>query len=243
MTLIVALRCRDGVVIASDSQATVSQFISQPAKMHTKKLSPLGKRAVWASAGDVGLQQKIADILAAHPTPGIWENDVKEIRQNFKDIVIPVMKKALMEYVPATQKASLATAHLLVAGRTRGRSWILEVDPNGTDTLNDEFGFCAVGSGSIFAHHALADIRHHCVHEQSTFYGQVLAHRVVNGAIECAASGLGGPVQMWAVTDDGARELDDAALKEVADTVGLWKELEMENLSSLLNPPEPSASQ
>jgi 20S proteasome alpha/beta subunit len=240
MTLIVALRCRDGVVIASDSQATVSQFISQPAKLETQKLFPLGRHAVWGSAGDVGLQQKIADALNAHPTPGIWENDIKEIRQNFKDVVIPVMKKALIEYVPATQQASPATAHLLVAGHTRDRSWILEVDPNGTDTLNDEFGFCAVGSGNIFAHHALADIRHHCVHEQSAFYGQVLAHRVVNGAIECAASGLGGPVQMWTVTAKGAHQLDSAKRKEVEDSVSLWKELEAETLSGLLRPQKPT---
>lgn len=235
MTLIVALRCKDGVVIASDSQATFTQ-LGQPAKMPTQKLFALGKYAAWGTAGDVGLQQKIADTLAAYPAPGIWQNDVAEIREKFKEVVLPVMKKAWSEYIPAAQGLPVPTAHIVAAGFTKQRPWILEIDPNGTDTLHDSFGFCAIGSGGLFAHHAVVDIRHHSVQEQSTFYGEVLAHRVVSSAIDCAAFGLGGPVQMWALTAKGAEELDSARLKEVEDSVALWKELEIETLSGLLNP-------
>src|SRR5215212_5873575 len=64
MTLVLALRCRDGVVLASDGQAT-SEAAGQPTRQPVGKLFDVGGRIAWGAAGSVGLQQALADALSA----------------------------------------------------------------------------------------------------------------------------------------------------------------------------------
>lgn len=62
MTLILALRFDDGVVLASDGQAT-SDAAGQPTRAPSRKLFDVGGHLAWGSAGSVGLQQTLHEEL------------------------------------------------------------------------------------------------------------------------------------------------------------------------------------
>ena len=62
MTLVLAIRCREGVVLASDGQAT-TDAAGQPTRQPVRKLFDLGGRIAWGGAGRVGLQQTLVERL------------------------------------------------------------------------------------------------------------------------------------------------------------------------------------
>ena len=63
MTLVLAIRCRDGVVVASDGQAT-TDAAGQPTRRPVRKLFVIGGQIAWGAAGALGLQQTLAAELA-----------------------------------------------------------------------------------------------------------------------------------------------------------------------------------
>ena len=68
MTVLVGIRCADGVVIGADGSATFThgrqQTIEQPTK---KKIRIIGERVIVASSGSIGLSQRFC-----HVVDGLW---------------------------------------------------------------------------------------------------------------------------------------------------------------------------
>ena len=64
MTVVLALRCADGIVLASDSQITdPGRGVSYPAQ----KLHPLGDNAAWGGSGSRAVLYDIEQLLNAEP--------------------------------------------------------------------------------------------------------------------------------------------------------------------------------
>lgn len=66
MTAIVGVFCRDGVVIGTDSAATLSTGRSHTIEQPTEKLSILSDAVILAGTGSVGLNQRFRLILENH---------------------------------------------------------------------------------------------------------------------------------------------------------------------------------
>ena len=78
MTLILALSCSDGIVMASDGLVTFTTSagtMTQPGE----KIRPLSEFILWAASGDVGLTQKIEGYLAK-VNPDQFKKDPHELR-------------------------------------------------------------------------------------------------------------------------------------------------------------------
>jgi len=125
----------------------------------------------------------------------------------------------------------------LFCGQCNNDAWILEVLWNGKDTEYQERGFHAIGSGKIFAQVVFSMLLHHKVRNCELGQAKVLAYRVVDSAIEVAAAGIGGPVQMWLIQQGRTLCLDGSELAQIRDTVGLWKQTEVETLQGLFGMP------
>jgi 20S proteasome alpha/beta subunit len=65
MTLILALDCADGLLLASDSQATVSTG-GQPVKMETEKLHRPWSNIGWGASGMAAVAQLVEQALAKY---------------------------------------------------------------------------------------------------------------------------------------------------------------------------------
>lgn len=234
MTLVLAIRCREGVVLASDGQAT-TDAAGQPTRLAVQKLFDLRGRIAWGAAGSVGLQQALAERLAdeaenvlAHPDP----------RPALADAVIPIQQRALRDFVPhpGAQPPDLACVFcwLDAAGTPR----IFSVPRTGSDHQLHE-GHAAVGTGDIFADFAMVSIAHLGTPSLTLEQAKMVALKAIDDAISVAAVYLGPPIQMSVITAAGVRTVPRGEIEgALSDSVDAWKARQRETLGPLA-PPAP----
>jgi 20S proteasome alpha/beta subunit len=210
MTLVLAVRCREGVVLASDGQATIDAA-GQPTRQPVRKLACVGGRIAWGAAGSLGLQQTVAAELERRVDELAVADD---LRPALARIVISIQQRALREFVdlPGAAPPELACVFCWADGPA-GRPAILSIPRTGGDhQLHDRHA--AVGTGDIFAEHAMASVAHLGTERLSLDQAKLLAYQILADAISVAAAFLGPPIQMAVVTADGARELDRSELDD-----------------------------
>jgi 20S proteasome alpha/beta subunit len=242
VTLILALRHRDGLLLASDSQAT-AETAGQPTKQETSKLHVLGGKLAWGGSGSVGLIQRVQCELepkANETAQGMAKHAAEHIARGIFPVVNEIQQKAIKEHVPPFGKVPQSVAFLFV-GYAKDGPFILEVSASGTRQFHS-VPLAAIGSGEIFAAHAMHAVAHYDVASLTRDLALAVAYRTIDDAIETAAFGLGGKVQLIAVTKDGAKALGGQEVKAVQDLVDLWKIKEVETLGSLSPAAPPSES-
>jgi len=235
MTLIVAIGCTDGIVMAADSAST--DFKTQ-AKQPATKVKPLpGRRILYGGAGDVGVLQKIDASLGAQ----VRENagPFVALRGAIQAAVVAELRRASALHVPQPDPGFRhPPAATLLFGIIYGQqSYLLEVERDGRDTLfGPEFGnFGAIGSGKALAQ---ALMRPHLLAERDLLTGRVLAYRIVEDAIALAAWGLAEPVRLHTLALDGTvSEIGDFERRELRETCELWRQRERDALALTLAPP------
>jgi proteasome beta subunit len=232
MTLVLALRCRDGVVLASDGQAT-TDAAGQPTRQPVRKLFGAGGRVAWGAAGSIGLQQSLADALAEHEHDIVAAKTPPRLRRQLTDLVLPIQQRALRDFVaqPGSQPPDLACIFCWYDTSGAG---ILSVPRTGSDhQLHDRHA--AVGTGDIFADFAMASVAHLDTLRLSLEQAKMVAYKTVTDAIDVAAIYLGPPIQMYVVTQSGASEVPRTELEGgLADSVEAWKERQRESLGPLV---------
>lgn len=231
MTLVLALRCRDGVVLASDGQAT-TDAAGQPTRQGVRKLFDLGGRVAWGAAGSIGLQQTLSDALVEREDELVTGTPSHELRRRLTEIVIPIQQQALRDFVahPGSQPPDLSC---IFCWCERHGARILSVPRTGSDhQFHDRHS--AVGTGDIFADFAMTSVAHLGTVRLSLEQAKMVAYKTVADAIDVAAIYLGPPIQMYVVTADGAREVTAAELEGgLADSVDAWKARQRETLGPL----------
>ena len=234
MTLIIALGCSDGVVMAADSAA------SDPAAgiktFSSSKVSRIGSEPIlYGGSGDVGLSQHYVEALQGVATRG----DARAVREQVCNKIGDVLKRyhsRVFDIPGATRRpavvALLAGVHKPKPGSSKLEPWIMEVNDNGGDTLysTDDFGyFAAIGSGATFAH---ALMRSHLEAKRTVEQAKVLAYRLLDDAILLSESGLALPIHIHSISLDGeVITMDAEEQSKIVSTVELWRELEKESLS------------
>ena len=232
MTLVLALRCRDGVVLASDGQAT-SDAAGQPTRSPVRKLFVAGGRLAWGAAGSVGLQQALEEALARREDVLAEADDPRPL---VVDALVPIQQRALRDYVPhpGTQPPDLACVFCWCDHD--GAPRIFSVPRTGSDhQLHD--GHAAVGTGDIFADFAMASIAHLGTPGLDLERAKMVALKAISDAIDVAAVYLGPPIQMVAVTPEGVHEIPRTELDgSLADSVDAWKLSQRDMLGPLAAP-------
>ncbi len=232
MTLVLALICTDGIIMASDGQST---FVTEggPMRLPAEKIRAFGDRFVWSGSGDVGLLQKIG-LGLDDLSEGTLKRPIAKLRAEIRAKVRGEQKDAGEKYLPIAKKFPMPIAHVLVAGYSEGKPWILEIDPNGTDTLLEEYRFAAVGGGAHFVYAVLSGFGRHSWTLET---GKIVCYKVVHEAINVAAFGLGLPIQIWELPKIGVpRCLSETDIKGIRDTYDGWVQLQIEELGQLTAP-------
>lgn len=234
MTLILGLACQDGVVMAADSQGTTAGMGQPPMRTVEEKLYQLHEAPVVVGcSGAVGVAQNIRTALEGMKKD-VVKKPVANARSNYRSTISKVLKVAQQSHVDIDKTMGPPLCDTLIAGYAAGAACLLEVNRNGGDEQHEHRGFCALGGGGPFAHFACASMQHHAVRELGMRAALALAYRTIETAIEVAAYGLGGPVQLWVIDSDGARKVEGRALDVVRDTANTWKKLETEFLASAI---------
>jgi len=229
VTLVLALICTDGILMASDGQSTFTT-VAGPMRLPSEKIRPLGNRILWGGSGDVGLLQKIGVVIGDIPDNNLGR-PITKLRPEIRAKVWGDQKDAAEKYLPIRKEFPTPTAHVLFAGHDKERPWILEIDPNGTDTQLEEYGFASVGSGAHFVYAVLSGFGKQ---PWTLKTGKIACYKVVHEAINVAAFGLGPPIQIWELPKGGApRCLAETEIHAIRDTYEGWTQVQLEELGQL----------
>jgi len=223
--------------MASDSQAV--QFASgQPVRLESgDKLHLLERGIAWGATGHEGTIQQVKAALDAKASTiyKAFKNNTKEEgAQLLHSSLLPVqqatMKRYIKEMDPQGQEAPIIGA--IFCGYGREGPFMIECNKAGGWQFHHR-PFFAVGSADVFALYAMTSVAHYGVETLTEKQALALAYRTVSSAIETAAFGIGGEVQIVKINKDRALRLEKAELESLKDTVTIWKQKEVEALGGL----------
>jgi proteasome beta subunit len=231
MTVVLALRCADGIVMASDSQITdPARGLSYPAQ----KLHALGTHAAWGGSGSRAALYDIEQIFNDEAEAVV---EAKNIGHALQSRVLPVLKHhydTFIPEVPGQEKAGTPATYVLAAGYAGDVPFIVDLDPNGLVGHHEETGFQAIGSGAPMAQQAHALLSHFQMTEREVDYGVVAALRVLD-ALDASSPSVGGPMDICRITPDGAKHLTPEEVEDVRGQLNRWVELEHQALDQLFS--------
>lgn len=240
MTIVIALSCSDGVVMASDSQATEA---TAGVRFNVPKVFQLTDHAVWGGTGDA---QTISEIDRALQVVRDQIEGSTDLAQDLTSAIRPVLLRRYANVIqaPGFTVPQPATGALACGyDSARGR-WIVEVDPNCVSSHYGDRGFHAVGSAAGFALLGNALLAHFRPAERPLSQGRLIAYRVIDAAIQTSMFGVGGEIQMWYINADGVHQVGEDDLAEIKGHVGGWQDEEGKLLDRIFgsepSPPEPA---
>ena len=162
MTLIIGVKCRDGIVVGSDSIETFGTDIEQEV---SNKIDFLAKDSLIASAGAVGLSQLIKDKLRISWETVQNQEDVYAARILLEGLIWSEIKRA-MDHVSEAQEflqedlIPTVLTSSLVAFPLKGTPRLLRVNGIGqSHEVTDESPFVSIGSGDFQADPFLAFVK------------------------------------------------------------------------------------
>lgn len=229
MTLIAAIGCSDGIVLAADSSSSDPVYGTQ---QRVDKIRTLGANPIlYGGSGDGGLLQKIDESLSRFST----KNNLKNLRKELKQLIMPDLQESRQFHVPYPDQHfhNPPVSVLLFAGILDRAPWIIEIERDGRDTYyGKEVGFfAAIGSGKPLAEAFISSYRNT---ERDLNLGKIIAYRIMDEAIKLSAGYVDKPIHIFTIDLDGnITRLGEAEIRQLMDTCELWKELERETLGKL----------
>jgi proteasome beta subunit len=229
VTVVVAVVCRDGVVIGADTQVTDSdRGMSYPGQ----KLHPMGEHAAWGGSGARSVLGDLEKIFAADAEVICGADDVGRALQ---ERTLPVLKHHYDNFIPEVPGEDVEggpSAYVLAAGWTGTRPWIVEINPSGMASRYEDIGFHAVGSGAPMAQQAGALLSHVDMVERSVKHGVVGIVRVLD-ALRTTNPSVGLEIDVAHITDRGARHLSEREIATARKDVQRWRDGELKVLDEL----------
>jgi len=229
MTVVLAIKCANGIVLASDSQITdPGRGLTYPAQ----KLHELGKCAAWGGSGSRAVLYDVEQTFDAEADAVMEATNIGHAMQAR---LLPIYKhhyETFISDVPGQDKAGTPATFVLAAGYSGNEPFIIDIDPNGLIGHHEETGFQTIGSGAPLAQQAHALLAHFRMTERDLDYGVVAALRVLD-ALDASSPSVGGPMDLCRLTADGAQHLTPDEVEEVRERVKRWIALENEALDRL----------
>jgi 20S proteasome alpha/beta subunit len=218
MTSIVGIKCKDGVVIGSDSSATfiAGQFptIEQP----TRKIHIVRNQIIIAGTGSVGLGQRFHAVV-----DGVWntpEVSQKVLQGELSHLDIAmILSRHTIENFKATY-SPVGQYGALVAFPIKDKSFLYEFDVQSFQPeYKEDIWYCSMGSAQPITDPFLAFIRDVFWQDgQPTVTEAIFAATwTLDHAIDTNPGGVNGPVYIAVLeghSESRARLLDDNELDE-----------------------------
>lgn len=194
MTLIVALSCKDGIVFASDGQATGSSSAG-PIRQKMQKIVPIEDNILFGASGSIGTIQRSYDVIRQFSkdlTKGLSYGTMENIRK----AIFPIMKNEVDRHKSFHGKIDgVPIADILICffDEIKGCK-IWHIAPDCSDELLQDIGYACTGNGDVFAYTILENFD---VKKLSCEKGKFLAYKVIKDSMKISAYGLGEPIDVW----------------------------------------------
>jgi len=235
MTLILAIDCADGMILASDSQGTLG-----PVRQDWEKVFTQHNNMAWGGAGNLGIVQRVREYINSNYSNAAYFNTMPpdQIKAKVSEAVAKVVRPMLVDRRLIATDNEL-TEYLFVGHSSRG-SFVIKVDPNLTDCDYITTGYAAIGSIGVLPLVALSNLSHFDVRNRTLPEVKLIAHRVMGDAIRVASTGVALPIQMIEIVkppgnmQGRARKLPVDEVDALGAAVEDWKELERTTLSDTL---------
>ena len=231
MTVVLASVCKDGVVLASDSQITdKGRGMTYPAE----KIHPLGDRAAW---GGSGARSVLYDVERVFKENSGTILDASDIGRAIQEQVLPIMRHHYDNFisdVPGEEGGGTPSAYVMAAGWRNGEPWIVEITPSGMIGHYGDLGFHAVGSGAPMAQQAGSLLSHFHLTERDTRFGCAAVLRVLK-ALDLTSPTVGEPFSLCRIDADGAHHLSDKEIEAVNKDVKKWEDAEQKVIGEVFD--------
>lgn len=233
MTLIAALRCRDGVILGSDSHETRGPRGRRLARPIHKVYEPLpGFLLAWAGAQDAAQSFALRVARSRKLTSATDRLDVK------------ARLHAILDEVRADPGLEGRSDHVefLVAwwAHGEGKPVALHLLSGGAAEWVEHWSFGGIQLGIDSATFAIGTMRYLDPEHLTLEQAKIVALKVLRDTIETSVEGIGGRVQMGTVQESGVQVIAQADMRGLHDTVDLWESQCAEILPGTDEPPSAS---
>lgn len=224
MTLVIALNCKDGIVMASDGQATVSSS-GGPVRVEAEKIFKVNDTTLFGASGSVGNIQRSLEIirtikdLEGDCNSTVMHNVIQQLFSiYYSDLQrhVTFFKTINPNQIPPPPMADIILAKL----QESGEKIIWHIAPDCSDELLQDLGYACTGSGDIFAHTLLKGYE---IKNIDVEKGKLLAYNTIKLGIEIGAYGLGEPIYIWFLKKRENRiEFNKLAAEEMMAMKDAW---------------------
>jgi hypothetical protein len=216
MTLIAALRCRDGVVLGSDSQETRGAPGRRLARPTKKVYEPrAGFLLAWAGAQDAAQGFALRLARAHGISPGV---DRLQLKAGLHGILDDLRNDPSIE-------GRSDHVEFLVAwwSPSENKPIALHLHSAGASEWVSAWAFGGLTLGVESANFAVGTMRYINSNTLTLEQAKVVTLKVLRDTIETSVEGIGGRVQMATVQKGGVRVIKDQDMRGLHDTVDLWE--------------------
>lgn len=237
MTLVIALRCTDGLVMASDGMSTEAAPLGAGliAKHETGDKIVIHKDLMWGASGSVGVKQVVeAEIERDY---GNWfQRNISavEFRRRLVIKIQPILKEQY-RLVGEITNNQVPFTNFIFGVRLAEGFYLLNIEANCAGEVVECRHF-ATGSAAKTGQALLRRLRNQ---EWDVRTGLVIAYRTLNDAIHIEPSGIGPPIYLARYYMSGQQnkiekiQVESPEYKQIEDTARAWTILEQEALESL----------
>jgi ATP-dependent protease HslVU (ClpYQ) peptidase subunit len=217
VTLVVGLQGKDGVVLASDSQATHGEVRQARAKLFKTHYG-----VIWGSAGPFAGAQDLFTTLEGldlAPNPG-------------REVMKAAIRKAMLSVADSATPAEGPTPQFegLFAwyDGVDGRHYLLWARQDGHVEFERPFG--AIGSGAVLGRFGFARSEFLKFDTLPLELTKMVTHMVAEEAVKASPKGVDLPIQLATVEGGDTQVLRAGEVNAIADTVSFFRESQRELL-------------
>lgn len=231
MTLIVGVKCKDGIVIGADGAATYGTLGQKTILQPTKKLTLIGNRIIVGVSGAVGLAQRICGVIEELADDQTFSSQnsssprkpyvaMTTVREKLHPHLIQELQISAQAAPAVGQQIafSSAIALTLLAVPVQGVPCLFQFDQQGApEAASDDLPFMSIGSGQAIADPFLAFLRR-------IFWPPGIVPNLGDGifatlwtlqhAIETNPGGVAKPIQIAVLKNNKAKFLEETEYAE-----------------------------
>ena len=223
MTVLVGIKCKDGVVIGADSSATLGPVPNLPTiEQKINKIRIIGDRVIVAGAGEVGLGQRFDAVVQS-----AWDHKDNQFNNPPLEVGKFLARHALVDFKSTFVAERKFGA--LVAFPTGGKSYLCEFLVDGFQPelkTNDSLWYVSMGSGQLIIDPFLGFMRGVFWKDDlpSSRDGIFAVTWALKHAIDINPGGINAPMQIAVLGPDKkgklfAKLLEDSELAEQKNSV------------------------
>lgn len=244
MTLIIGIKCKDGIVMAADGAATLGSMGQGTAQQPIKKLDILNEKIIIGVSGPVGLGQLLKGEVESMWDKSAFSNKkpyevMSLMSQGFRQHIIPELKTA-QEARNTLGNAALSPAisTTLIALPVSGDLCLFQFDPQGSpEQTVDGLFFVSIGSGQPIADPFLGFLRRIFWPEEgqpTIDEGIFAAVWALDHAIRVNPGGVAEPMQVITMKQNGGSvEINELSVAEIDSHRGAVNSAESKLAGSL----------